>query len=67
MILVFLNGQPKEISIGISLTQAIATWAYTQPDFAVAVNQQFVPRSDHHKTVLNQGDHIEIIAPLQGG
>ncbi len=67
MTLVFLNGQPKEVSIGISLTQAIAAWEYTQSDFAVAVNQQFVPRSDHHKTVLNEGDQIEIIAPIQGG
>lgn len=79
MILVFLNGQPKELSTGIStesstessteisLTHAIAVWEYTETNFAVAVNQQFVPHSKYDKTVLNDGDHIEVIAPIQGG
>jgi len=75
MILVFLNGQPKRLSTGnatgnaneISLTQAIAVWEYTEKNFAVAVNKQFVPHSNYHKTVLNEGNHIEVIAPIQGG
>ena len=71
MILVFLNGQPKELSTElsteVSLTQAIAAWEYTESNFAVAVNQQFVPHSNYDKTVLKDGDHIEVIAPMQGG
>jgi len=67
MIALFLNGQPKKVAIGSTLAQAIAVWEYTESNFAAAVNQQFVPRSHYHKTVLNDGDHIDVIAPMQGG
>ena len=34
---------------------------------AVAVNDEIVPRSNHEKYVLNEGDVIEIIRPIGGG
>ena len=34
---------------------------------AVAVNLTFVPRREYATKVLNAGDDIEIVAPMQGG
>jgi thiamine biosynthesis protein ThiS len=34
---------------------------------AVAVNLTFVPRREYETKVLNAGDDIEIVAPMQGG
>ena len=35
--------------------------------YAVMVNQQFVPKARHESTVLNAGDAIQLITPMQGG
>ena len=34
---------------------------------ATAVNGDFVPKPLRHTTLISDGDHIEIIAPLEGG
>lgn len=67
MIHLLLNGLPKKVASGTSLGQAIAAWEYTESNFAVAVNHQFIPRSHYDKTPLSDGDHIDVIAPMQGG
>lgn len=35
--------------------------------FAVAVNRCFVPRSQYANTLLNEGDIVETMTPMQGG
>ena len=35
--------------------------------FAVACNNEFVPRSTYGQQQLNEGDKIEIVSPMQGG
>ena len=34
---------------------------------AVAQNGTFVPKSQYDTTLINEGDAIEIVAPMQGG
>ncbi len=34
---------------------------------ATAVNEGFVPASQRAEVILNEGDRIEIVAPMQGG
>lgn len=34
---------------------------------AVAMNGEFVPKSSYANTQINDGDQIEIVAPMQGG
>jgi thiamine biosynthesis protein ThiS len=34
---------------------------------SVAVNLTFVPRREYATRILNAGDDIEIVAPMQGG
>ena len=38
-----------------------------KPPYAVAVNLQFVPKSQHSQYPLNENDQVEIIAPVTGG
>jgi sulfur carrier protein len=38
-----------------------------KPPYAVAVNLQFVPKSQHAQYPLNENDQVEIIAPVTGG
>jgi sulfur carrier protein len=37
------------------------------PPFAVAINLQFVPKTQYAHTALNAGDQIEVISPITGG
>jgi sulfur carrier protein len=38
-----------------------------QPPFAAAVNLEFVPRGQYAQRLLQDGDQIELIAPITGG
>jgi sulfur carrier protein len=38
-----------------------------RPPYAVAVNMNFVPKTDHDKHLLNENDQIEVITPVTGG
>lgn len=35
--------------------------------FALALNENFVPKSQYADTLVNENDRIEIVAPMQGG
>ncbi|OGT35377.1 MAG: thiamine biosynthesis protein ThiS [Gammaproteobacteria bacterium RIFCSPHIGHO2_12_FULL_37_14] len=50
-----------------SLLKVLIERGYHQAYYAVAVNQSFIPRALHEQTLLQQGDVIEIISPMQGG
>jgi sulfur carrier protein len=58
----------KTLDNKCSLTKALETFQYElQPGFAVAVNQQFIPRSLYENTTIDANDCIEVVAPMQGG
>jgi len=63
---VLINQEPRELPEGATLADALRVW---EPPavFATAVNLQFVPRTAHAQHVLQEGDRIEIIAPITGG
>ena len=66
MLAIIFNGSPMELQEECSLAQAVEIWGYTK-GFAVAINQQFIPRSRYDVTTLKKGDDVEILAPMQGG
>ena len=35
--------------------------------FAVAINGEFIPQSQHGDYQLTEGDSIELLSPIQGG
>jgi len=67
MIKVSVNGEVKELNENLNVTQMIEALAYKTKGFAVAVNTTFVPIAKYEETVINEGDTIDILAPVQGG
>lgn len=62
---IVINGKYQDFQ-GNTLAQLLVQ---LQPDvpFAVAVNTVFVPRGEYERTVLAQGDAVEIVSPVGGG
>jgi len=38
-----------------------------RPPYAVAVNLNFVPKTQHSEFLLNENDQVEVITPVTGG
>jgi sulfur carrier protein len=63
---IIVNGKPLMLSLGSTVADLIR-----QLDvggrYAVEVNQQIVPRSEHAHSVLRTGDRVEIVQAIGGG
>ena len=65
-----VNGQMHDLSLPgptLTLTAALAELGFTNPALATAVNGLFVPRDVRADVALADGDHLEVLAPMQGG
>lgn len=67
MITVWLNNEQKQLEDSTYLTEALAQWQPPGEGFAIAINEVFVSRSNYAVTSLRDGDHIELLVPMQGG
>jgi len=67
MIKISVNGEIKKIEEGLNVAQLIEALNYKQKGFAVAINTTFVPIKSYEETIINDGDTIDILAPVQGG
>ncbi len=68
MIEVSINGEIKMVPIGLNVKQMLKMEGYRQnKGFAVAVNMTFVAVSSYEETIIQPGDKIDILAPVQGG
>lgn len=63
---VLVNGEPRTTGAA-TLAHLIAEAGYGEARVATAVNGDFVPVRARAATTLKSGDHIEIVAPRQGG
>lgn len=63
---IFVNRIPHDMQAVATLADALAL-ANALPPFAAALNLQFVPKTQYAATPLQDGDQIEIIAPITGG
>lgn len=63
---VFLNQQPIDLPAQASVQDALVLLA-PRPPFAVAVNTVFVPKTQYASHPLQDGDRVEVIAPVTGG
>lgn len=71
MITVWLNNEAKQLAASTPLPRALSEWAGEWDNdsevFAIAINENFVPKSQYGATRINDGDRIELLAPMQGG
>ncbi|MFO1371625.1 MAG: sulfur carrier protein ThiS [Candidatus Competibacteraceae bacterium] len=67
-ILIEVNGNKKALdNPPYSLAEALNLWGYADAQIAVAHNEEFVPRNRYASLQLQEGDRLEIVAPMQGG
>jgi sulfur carrier protein len=67
MIKVSVNGEIKEIEANLNVNELIEVLEYKTKGFAVAINTTFVSLKSYENTIINDGDSIDILAPVQGG
>ncbi|SFV65262.1 Sulfur carrier protein ThiS [hydrothermal vent metagenome] len=67
MIKISVNGEIKEIEDNLNVKELIKALDYKQKGFAVAINTTFVSIKSYEKTIIKDGDKIDILAPVQGG
>ena len=67
MIEVSVNSQPRQIEHQRDLAQLLTEWGYDAAKVAVAINEDFVPRSHYADTHLKAADRVDVVSPVQGG
>jgi sulfur carrier protein len=64
---IIINGEPKEIAPDTDIITLMETLGYDKDIGAVAVNMTFVASDKYSQTILQEGDEVEILAPVCGG
>ena len=62
-----LNGEPRDLPDGSTVTQAVAELTTAPSGVAAAVNGEVVPRGSWATTPLREGDQVEVVTAVQGG
>jgi sulfur carrier protein len=68
---IHINGKAYPLSHKTQMTVSFAlTLHFIKPQqstFAVAVNGDFVGKSDYDTTMVSNGDSLDVLQPIQGG
>ncbi len=67
MIVIQVNGKPRQIAEALSLQQFLEQNNFFKKYLAVALNESFVARDQYAATIISEGDRIEIVTPMCGG
>ncbi|MBN2866130.1 MAG: sulfur carrier protein ThiS [Thiotrichales bacterium] len=63
---VLINNMPCTIQTNMPLSKVLALFGAQQP-YALLINHQFVPSSQHDSVMLKPDDKIDVISAIQGG
>lgn len=61
-----VNGAAQEVRAAI-LAEVLAELGLADARVATALNGVFVPKGARAETVVQEGDRLEVLAPMQGG
>jgi sulfur carrier protein len=64
---VSVNGEPKTLAEGFTVAELLGVLDLGDRRVAVEVNQDIVPRSEHGRHVLREGDRVEVVHAIGGG
>jgi sulfur carrier protein len=64
---VTVNGAPREIPMGMTVRELVLHLGLDGGPVAVEKNLEVVPRAEHARAVLNEGDVVEIVHFVGGG
>ncbi len=62
-----VNGRPREVADGATIASLLAELKVAQPQVAVELNLEVVPRAQHAQTTLHDGDRLEVVTLVGGG
>ncbi len=65
--LISLNGEHREVSNDTTLGELLGQLDLGASRFAVELNEQLIPRSEHPSCTLAAGDRVEIVRAIGGG
>ncbi|QKI89264.1 sulfur carrier protein ThiS [Thiomicrorhabdus xiamenensis] len=61
-----INGHELVLEEGQTLQSALSLFGARMP-YAVMLNEEFVPNSEHEQRILHGGDKVEVVSAIQGG
>ncbi|MGH1457250.1 MAG: sulfur carrier protein ThiS [Alphaproteobacteria bacterium] len=64
---IMLNGERQTLENKHTIEKLLERNGYNGKLVAVALNGEFLPKTNYATTEINDGDKIEIVAPMQGG
>jgi len=64
---ILLNGEPREVADNSTLGDLLATLELQNRRFAVEINEELIPRSEHNGRALRVDDRIEVVQAIGGG
>ncbi|MFP4313661.1 MAG: sulfur carrier protein ThiS [Alphaproteobacteria bacterium] len=62
-----INGSPKNFEAPLNLYDVLEQEEVIGMMIAVAKNRKVIPKGEWTQTFVDDGDMIEIVAPMQGG
>lgn len=63
---IHVNQKPFSLPDGATVADALAAFG-ARPPFAVALNGDFVARTQHAARALQPGDRLDVVTPVAGG
>ncbi|MCX4909393.1 sulfur carrier protein ThiS [Streptomyces sp. NBC_00878] len=64
---VFVNGERRQLAADTALDTLVAALTAAPSGVAAALNETVVPRAQWSKTLLSEGDRVEVLTAVQGG
>jgi len=64
---IVLNGESREVADDTTLGTLIGTLDLPTTRYAVEVNEELIPRSEHAGHALRADDRIEVVQAIGGG
>ncbi len=62
-----VNGELRRAPEGLTLAALVDELGLAGTRYAVEVNEELVPRSEHETFTLSDGDRVEVVQAIGGG
>jgi sulfur carrier protein len=67
MLKVLINNQSINLPAGSTVSDALSAFGPSEGPYAVALNDEFLPKSRYNQQPLTDGDTLDLVTPVGGG